>query len=148
MRFTLRNWIMLGVFAALLVLIGTPIGYVWFGMSNSGGSGSMSEAVKLRPVVEAMPEPTETSVDRKAETVGIRFPNGEWVTGVTKDSHGLYSKWYGGGTVVLKDSRERVRCFFGHVCGVGNFMFGGEPASLDEFDAALAKTKFAEQPWP
>lgn len=148
MRFTLRNWIMLGVFVALLLLIGTPIGYVWFGMSNSGGSGSMTEAVKLRPVVEAMPEPTERFCDRKAETVGIRFPNGEWVVGVAKDSHGLYSEWYGGGTVVLKDSRGRVRCFFGHVCGVGHVMFGGEPASLDEFDAALAETKFAEQPWP
>ncbi len=107
----------------------------------------MTEAVKLRPVVEAMPEPVESFGDRDKQTVGIRFPNGEWVTGVTKDSHGLYSEWFGGGTVVLKDSSGRVRCFFGHVCGVGNFMLAGQPASLAAFDAAIA-SHFVEQPWP
>lgn len=147
MRFTRWNWIMLGVFLGILVLIGTPIGFVWMGMSNSGGIGSMKEALRLRPMVEAMPEPEESFRDHSTQSVGIRFPNSEWVVGVTKDSHALYSEYTGGGTIVLKDSRGRVRCFFGHVCGSGNFMLANKAKSLDEFDAALANF-FAEQQWP
>ena len=43
-----------------------------------------------------------------------RFENGEWIFGYGIDSHGFA---FGGGTLVIKDSRGRTRVFFGHVCG-------------------------------
>jgi hypothetical protein len=42
-----------------------------------------------------------------------RFSNGEWVFGVSSDSH-TSSK---GGTIVLKDSSGKIHTYFGHVCG-------------------------------
>ena len=42
-----------------------------------------------------------------------RFDNGEWIFGISLDSHASIR----GGTIVLKDSTGRVRAFFGHVCG-------------------------------
>lgn len=144
------------IVAAVLVML-VPVGFVAYfviGSADEGGVGSMAEAVRLRPVVEAMPEPTRTTSDYQANTVAIVFENGEWVVGVAKNSHGLYSRSKGGGTVVLKDSRGRVRCFFGHVCGggaLGTPQEVGVPGpgiqSLDELDAHL-NSMFVEQPWP
>jgi hypothetical protein len=143
-----RKWGLVVTAVALLALIGYVayfvIGFVYY----QGGSGSMAEAQRLRPVVEAMPPPSASAVYYRAGAVGVVFPSGEWVVGVVKDSHGMYSRLKGGGTVVLKDSRGRVRCFFGHVCGSGNI---GQEApgvfdSLDAHDAYLAK-QFVEQSW-
>ena len=130
----------------LTTLLALPVVFVIVGMQTTGGTGSMAEAVKLRPLVEAMPPPAASFANRDTETVGLVFPNGEWVVGITKDSHAWFSAYFGGGTVVLKDSRGRVRCFFGHVCGVGNFMMPREMESLDEFDANLPPI-LVEQPW-
>jgi hypothetical protein len=149
MRLSRRSWVSLGIMLGVLILFGTFVGYIWLGMSNSGGLGSMTAAVKFRPDVEAMPEPERLSSNRDTGQFGVRFKNGEWVTGVAKDSHGLYSEWFGGGTVVLKDSRGRVRCFFGHVCGGLQALEGSADFdSLDVFDAKLTEQKFAEQQWP
>lgn len=144
-----RRWIPLIAVAVLLLAIGGGVAYIALGFRYSGGVGSMAEARRLRPVVEAMPTPTTSAADYKMGAVGIVYPNGEWVTGVAKDSHALYSRLTGGGTVVLKDSRGRVRCFFGHVCGGGNIGFVGSAAvdSLDALDAQLAN-QFVEQTWP
>lgn len=141
-----RRWLLPGCLAFWLLV--SPLAtFVIVGMRTTGGMGSMKEAIRLRPVVEAMTEPEERFADHVKETVGLRFPNGEWVTRVAKDTHAWYSEWFGGGTVVLKDSRGRVRCFFGHVCGSCNLMVARDAKSLDEFDAALANF-FAEQQWP
>jgi hypothetical protein len=140
-----RKWFPLIAAALLLLAIGGGVAYIALGFRYSGGMGSMDEARRLRPLVEAMPPPTAT--DRKTEALGIVYPNGEWVVGVAKDSHALYSRLTGGGTVVLKDSRGRVRCFFGHVCGDGNIGYASNVDSLDAFDAHLAK-QFVEQAWP
>jgi hypothetical protein len=149
MRKVRVNRVMLAVFLGLTTPIIVGVGYVWLGMKNSGGLGSMDEALKLMPTVDAMPEPERLFCNRGTGQFGVRFKNGEWVTGVAKDSHGLYSDWYGGGTVVMKDSRGRVRCFFGHVCGgLGALEGAAEFDSLDMFDAKLAEQKFAEHPWP
>lgn len=134
----------------LLPLVGV-VAFVAVGMADQGGMGSMAEAVKLRPTVEAMPAPTASATEYNANTVAVVFPNGEWAAGVAKNSHGMFSRSNGGGTVVLKDSRGRVRCFFGHVCGGGNLHPPGvpsaEPQSLDELDTLMAKG-FTEKSWP
>lgn len=141
-----RRWLLPGCLAFWL-LVSALVAFVWLGRANSGGMGSMKEALRLRSMVESMPEPKESFWDRNKEAVGLCFPNGEWVMGVAKDSHTWYSDWFGGGTVVLKDSRGRVRCFFGHVCGSCNLTFANDPKSLDEFDAAMSN-HFTEQQWP
>ncbi len=143
----IRKWLPLVVAALLLLAIGGFVAYIGIGFRYSGGMGSMAEAQRLRPVVEGMPRPTATARDSKTEALGIVYPNGEWVVGVAKDSHALYSRLTGGGTVVLKDSRGRVRCFFGHVCGSGNIGYASNVDSLDAFDAHLAQ-QFTEQTWP
>ncbi len=148
MRLSRGSWVKLGIVLVIFTLFGTGVVYMRLGMKTSMGHGSMSAAVKLRPEVESLPAPEERFFNRKAETFGIRFTNGEWVTGVAKDSHALYSDWYGGGTVVVKDSRGRVRCFFGHVCGSMGCLGATDFDSLDVFDATLAQSKFDEQQWP
>jgi hypothetical protein len=139
------NVLKLCVFGILLLVVGGFIGYGWLGMKMSMGDGSMDEAKRLRPIVEGISGP-DAHVG-EAGYRAIRFENGEWVAGVAKDSHALYAQWYGGGTVVLKDSRGRVRCFFGHVCGSGSLGGPHSVQSLDEFDADIT-AKFTEQLWP
>jgi hypothetical protein len=135
---------------AVWFLVATPVLLVVWGMRTAGGMGSMAEARKLRPKVEAIPDPDSLPAEHREYGV-IRFPNGEWVLGIAKDSHALFSDYLGGGTVVTKDSRGRVRCFFGHVCGSGAAVspesLTARAKSLDEFDAEFAKA-FAEQMWP
>jgi hypothetical protein len=135
--------------ALLLLVIGGFVAFFALGSYLEGGTGSMAEARRLRPLVEAMPQPTTSAADYKTGTVAVVYPSGEWVVGVAKDSHGLYTRLTGGGTVVLKDSRGRVRCFFGHLCGGGRIGQEAVPKidSLDTLDVYLAK-KFAEGVWP
>ena len=139
------NLVKLCVFGVLLLVVGAIGGYWWLGMRMSMGDGSMDEAKRLRPIVAGITGPDDHTGE--AGHRAFRFPNGEWVAGVAKDSHALYAQWTGGGTVVLKDSRGRVRCFFGHVCGSGNVTGGRRPTSLDELDTAITNN-FAEQRWP
>jgi hypothetical protein len=141
-----RRWLLPGCLAFWLLV--TPlVGFVVVGMQTTGGMGDMQTAVKLRPAVEILPAPNQPFMDRKANVVGLYFPTGEWVVGVAKDSHAWFSTYTGGGTAVLKDSRGRVRCFFGHVCGDGNLALANGAKSLDEFDAMIVNY-FTEQPWP
>jgi hypothetical protein len=76
----------------------------------------------------------EMAVRLHPDWAAIRFPNGEWVFGRGIDSH-----WFsvGRGTLVVKDSRGRVRIFFGHVCGNNAGMDWCRTdvyKSLDQFD--------------
>jgi hypothetical protein len=61
----------------------------------------------------------------------VKFPNGEWVCGLARDSHGWRQ---GGGTLVVKDSRGQMRVFFGHVCGAQP-CFLVTPGDLKNLDA-------------
>jgi hypothetical protein len=74
--------------------------------------GSPEYAARWRATLDALPDP-EAAQAEHPEVVGKRFPNGEWAFGVDRDSH----RYRDGGTVVIKDSKGRVRVFFGHVCG-------------------------------
>lgn len=39
------------------------------------------------------------------EYVSKQFPNGEWLLGIGRESHGPLSRYTGSGTFVMKDSR-------------------------------------------
>lgn len=67
-----------------------------------------------------------------------RFPNGEWVFGYGVDSHGFE---LGRGTTVIKDSKGRVRVYFGHVCGRNTPIeeCAERATSLNDFDRRIAE---------
>ena len=95
--------------------------------------GVPSIARRLKAEMEAIPDP-ETAVRLHPDWAAIRFTNGEWAFGHGVNSHGFSA---GRGTLVVKDSRGRVRIFFGHVCGpnAGMDWFRTDVhASLDAFD--------------
>lgn len=122
------------------------IGFIVIGFHFAGGNGSMTKAQQLRPRVEAVPDPD--SLPAGFSWTAVQCANGEWVLGTSVSSHDMYSDWFGGGTVVLKDSRGRVRCFLGHVCGRWDIELKGRYESLDDIDATLAKCRYTEHPWP
>ena len=94
--------------------------------------GVPSVARRLKAEMEPIPDP-ETAVQLHPDWGAKRFKNGEWVFGRGINSHWISS---GQGTLVLKDSRGRVRIFFGHVCGSnpGLGPYDGQHiATLDDF---------------
>jgi hypothetical protein len=80
---------------------------------NGYEGGLPSVARRLKAEMEPIQDP-ETAVRLHPDWGAKRFKNGEWVFGRGIDSHGFS---VGQGTLVLKDSRGRIRIFFGHVCG-------------------------------
>jgi hypothetical protein len=90
------------------VLTGTSFSTWAFGL----GKGSPAYAEKWRARLQPLADP-DAARATYPEVEVLRFGNGEWVIGVSDDSHA--SHW--GGTVVVKDSTGRLRAFFGHVCG-------------------------------
>jgi hypothetical protein len=141
------SWV-IGLSVPLILLVCYGLLHLYF--NSEGGTGSMSEAVKLRAILEPIASP-EDGVGCHPEYVSKRFSNGEWLLAIGRDSHGPLSRYTGGGTFVMKDSRGRLRCFLGHVCGAGGpgLIYLSELGSLDDFDEKLAKTKqLIEQPWP
>jgi hypothetical protein len=147
MRFR-RRAVIWGI-AVGLVVITSPFAIFIFYVRTSGGMGSAAEAARLRAVVEPIPNP-EAGRGCHREYASKRFANGEWVLGIGRDSHDWMSKYRGGGTVVVKDSRGRVRCFFGHVCGPdGHAAYMDRARSLDDFYRNLADyNAFTEYQWP
>jgi hypothetical protein len=100
---------------------------------NGYEGGLPSVARRLKAEMEPIPDP-EIAVQLHPDWAAVRFPNGEWVFGHGVNSHGFS---VGHGTLVLKDSRGRVRIFFGHVCGPNAGMDWGRTdlyKSLDQFD--------------
>jgi hypothetical protein len=78
---------------------------------NSGGLPSVAR--RLKAEMESIPDP-DTALQLHPDWGAKWFKNGEWVFGRGIDSHWISA---GHGTLVLKDSRGRIRIFFGHVCG-------------------------------
>lgn len=76
--------------------------------------GLPSAARRLKAEMESAPDP-DAARQSHPEWVVVRLTRGEWVFGYGLDSHRQVRA--GRGTLVTKDSRGRVRCFFGHVCG-------------------------------
>jgi hypothetical protein len=104
--------------------------------------GVPSTARCLEAEIEPIPDP-DTATREHPDWAAFKFPNGEWVFGRGIDSHGIGP---GEGTVVLKDSRGRVRIFFGHVCGHNAWLMStfGEDQTLDTFYAKLADHSLRE----
>jgi hypothetical protein len=92
-------------------------------------------------------ENVEDAVQKEPLVQGKRFPDGDWVFGLCRDSHGRFKQ--GGGTLVVKDSRGKVRAFFGHVCGwLALEAMLREQKSLDEFyEYLLQHWQFQEYQW-
>lgn len=144
-----RRTLIWGIVIAIGLAVASPFAFFAFYIATSGGSGSADEAVRLRVIVEPIPDP-EAGSGADREYAAKRFKNGEWVLGVGRDSHALMAKYCGGGTVVVKDSRGQVRCFFGHVCGSGGHEgYMSQAGTLDEFYTRLVEDGiFTEYQWP
>lgn len=139
------------IVAAVLMIIASPFALLVLYVTTTGGRGSLREATKLKKIVERIPNP-EVGIGTVHEYASKRFKNGEWVLGIARDSHGIMSAFNGGGTMVVKDSRGQVRCFFGHVCGSGaqsEFWCTDNSQSLDQFYARLIESfPFVEHKLP
>lgn len=108
------------VAAGLLLLILIAFVYLkFFAVSNKG---SVELALKYSSLLSDYNDPTSVSLSNEDIWV-INCDNGEWMMGMSKDSHGGWRR--GGGTVVTKDSSGVVRSYYGHVCG--GFPFRGYP---------------------
>jgi hypothetical protein len=97
------------------------------------GGGVPSIARRLKAEIEPIIDP-ETAVRLHPKWAVVRVRNGEWIIGRGFDSHWISA---GRGTLVVKDSRGRVRVFFGHVCGNNaglDWCRADVYASLDAFD--------------
>jgi hypothetical protein len=90
------------------LLTSTFLSAMAFGM----GKGDPRYAVHWRDRLSALSDP-DSAKAAYSSIQSKRFPNGEWVFGVSSDSHD--SHW--GGTIVVKDSTGQIHAYFGHVCG-------------------------------
>lgn len=120
---------------AVLTLAWAVLG-LWLKYAQDGAhdysetaKGSPEYAAKWREVFDGVADPDDAHA-HYPEVQFKRFGKGEWVFGVSRDSH----RFPDGGTIVVKDSTGRVRAFFGHVCGPGRLAMMMDPAtSLEEF---------------
>ncbi len=133
--------------AGLVVLLCCGAGYFWLYLLigvNDAGSASLAEEWKL--VLEPLGN-VEDATQKEPLVQGKRFADGDWVFGLCRDSHGRFKQ--GGGTLVVKDSRGKVRAFFGHVCGwLALETMLREQKSLDEFyKYLLEQWQFQEYQW-
>jgi|SRR6516162_8273626 hypothetical protein len=133
---------------ALICLLTSPFVIGLLALVTSQGVGSVEEARRLRGIVEAIPTP-EAGDGCHPEYASKRLESGDWVLGISRNSHSRMSSFRGGGTVVLKDSRGAIRCFFGHVCGpAGHRSFFNDVKTLDDYYQSLQEAGFVEQAMP
>jgi hypothetical protein len=114
--------------------------YLALGMNNEG---SPALAQEWKTALQEFND-LEDAKHHDQSVQGRVFPDGEWVLGKCRNSHGLFER--GGGTLVVKDSRGAIRAFFGHVCGP-DFLKDQSAAakSLDDFYRRLTESGiFAE----
>lgn len=138
---------LIGCSSGLLLLL--PCGFygLWFAVSVGSDDGSPRLAAEWRAALEAAPGPDEAAA-ADPDVVVLRFPTGEWVFGKSQDSHGIWRR--GGGTLVVRDSRGRVRAFFGHMCGPRYMAdaFGTANPSLDAFYRRVVEDRKVEYLFP
>jgi hypothetical protein len=91
-----------------LILTCTPLSGEILGY----GAGNRRYANRWLDRLQGFSDP-ESAQTAYPEVQFKRFENGEWVMGVSDDSH--RSRW--GGTIVVKDSTGAKHVWFGHVCG-------------------------------
>lgn len=138
-------WILTGL-AGCVLLGGCGLYAIWLTLATND-RGSPELAMEWRTILLASPGPEE-AVAADPEVVVLRFPNGEWVFGKSQNSHGCWRR--GGGTLVVRDSRGRVRAFFGHICG-SRYMqdaFGRDNPSLDAFYKRVLQDNKMEYTFP
>lgn len=104
------------IVALVTQLIATPFVLFFVYIFTTGGAGSLAVAQQMKTKLDTIPSP-EAGEGSDREYFWHRFKDGEWIMGFSRDSHGFFSKYRGGGTVVIKDSRGTTRCFLGHCCG-------------------------------
>lgn len=92
------------------------------------GTGDPEYAEKWHGRIQLLSDP-DAARAQFPEVEILRFDNGEWVFGVSDDSHSSAH----GGTVVTKDSAGNTHAFFGHVCGPRFFERLRDAKSLKEF---------------
>lgn len=106
--------------------------------------GLPSAGRHLKAEMEVIPDP-ETAIQLHPDWRVVRFSSSEWVFGYGIDSHGFS---VGRGTLVVKDSRGKVRIFFGHVCGENAQLqyLPSDASTLDGFYRAMV-TNSSLQEW-
>jgi hypothetical protein len=139
----LALWLGLG----LAGLSAIPCGFFGLWAAASGGSdkGSPALAAEWKADLSQYRTPEEAQAKNK-DVIVVRFDDGAWVFGRCQSSHGVWKR--GGGTVVVKDSKGRVRAFFGHVCGEGALGARWERYSLATYYHETLSTGFVEHPLP
>lgn len=148
MRIRLRT-VIWGLVIIIGVAIASPFLFFAFYLITSGDSNSKEEAVRLKAIVESIPDP-KSGEGIHREYAYKQFKNGEWILGIGRDSHAWMSKYRGGGVMVVKDNKGKVRCFFGHVCGPDalEMHLGGTKSVDDFYTKMLTGKEFTEYQWP
>lgn len=105
---------------------------------NHGYEGGLPSVARRLVAEMSEYDDPDAAVAANPDWYAKRFPTGEWVFGHGIDSHGF---GIGAGTTVVKDSRGRVRVYFGHVCGENGTLkyFADSESSLAGFDMNLSK---------
>jgi hypothetical protein len=129
---------------AVAAIPGGFFGFIWAASAGSD-QGSAALASEWKAALLADAEPDDAAA-RDPDVVVLRFADGDWAFGKSQDSHGVWRR--GGGTAVVRDSRGRVRAFFGHVCGPRYLSFGSDLPSLDAFYEQLRKQLRTEYQFP
>jgi hypothetical protein len=129
---------------ALLVMFA---GCVGFGIWNDRYLGPpRDEFVRTNAAILTEVSSPEEAESRIKNCGTLRFPNGDWVTGVGVNSH---SSKRAKDTMVVRDSRGQVKAYVGHYCGP-NWMPGYFPenhpdfSTLDKVYAFLPEWGFKE----
>lgn len=99
----------------LLLLVAFAIllacAYVTFSVNDSG---SVELAAEWTNALGTFQDKA-TFLSTHPEAQYVELPNGEWIVGFTRDSHG---RWRGGGgTFCVRDSNGVISSYRGHVCG-------------------------------
>jgi hypothetical protein len=144
----LRRRTIVWTIVAVVLLIGlSPIAFFAICLYTSGDQLSAEEALRLRAILESTADPESWS--QNDGFAYERFKDGDWILAIGHDSHGLFSRYRGGGTLVTRDSRGGIRWFLGHVCGpAGARVVEFDSLNLDEtYRNLVQKYGFTEYQW-
>jgi hypothetical protein len=140
-----KTFIRCGVIALVVILLLIAAGYAFviivMGVNDSGSPRLAEEWARD---LDRFASPN-AALKSNPQVGSKTYPDGEWVFGLSQNSHGPW--WLGGGTVVVKDSRGGLHAFFdGHVCGPGFLGHDilGDTKTLDEFYEKVRAWDFVE----